>query len=68
MKLMKRYFKDNKRYFQFVRKHPELKIENVYMTKKSIVAIISKRRGRPRQTVMKVVETYRKGPRQTLSL
>lgn len=67
MKLMKRYFKDNKRYFQFVRKHPELKVETVYMTKKSIVAIISKRRGRPRQIGVKVLESYMRGPEKILS-
>lgn len=62
MKLMKRYFKDNKRYLKFVRKHPELKIETVYITKKSIITTISKRRGRPRKILEKVVEEFRKGP------
>lgn len=54
MIVKKRYFKNNKQYFDFVRRHPELRIVNVTFTKISIVVTTSKRLGRPRKVVEKV--------------
>lgn len=45
----KRYFKNNEQYFNFVRKHPELRIISVSFTKTSIVVTVTKTLGRPRK-------------------
>ena len=45
--LKRRYFKENKKVFKFMRNHPEFRIEHIYMTPKSIVVWYSHKLGRP---------------------
>lgn len=45
--IKKRYFKTNKKVFTFMNKHPEFRIEHIYMTKKNIAVLYSNKLGRP---------------------
>lgn len=46
----KRYFKTNKKTFTFMNKHPEFRIEHIYLTAKNIVVLYSNKLGRPKNT------------------
>lgn len=59
-KYKKRYFDNNKQYFDFEKRHPEFKIDKVICKKGKTLIYYSKKTGRPKSDMGKTVEVLHK--------